>query len=221
MERSEERRFQGLSPFELKNKLVELAKHRGERLMLNAGARQSELVALAPRAAFFRLGEFAVAEAGASRSARLRRPAEEAPASPAALRAFLAGRDGEAGSALLEHGIRLRGSATTARSGPAGGRVGRPASSATTTAAGAACWPTPRRWCATTWWRSCSAATGRPAISTCSRSKGSAASPTSSSRCCTRACWRRATASRWAADLHAVPTRCRACPIRLRDRSRW
>ena len=31
MERSEERRYAGLSPFELKNRLVELAKHRGAR----------------------------------------------------------------------------------------------------------------------------------------------------------------------------------------------
>jgi hypothetical protein len=37
MERSEERRYEHLSPFELKNKLVELAKHRGERMKLNAG----------------------------------------------------------------------------------------------------------------------------------------------------------------------------------------
>jgi len=63
MERSEERRYEGLSPFELKNKLVELAKHRGERMMLNAGRGNPNWVALAPRAAFFRLGEFAVAEA--------------------------------------------------------------------------------------------------------------------------------------------------------------
>ena len=54
---------QGLSPFELKNKLVELAKHRGERMMLNAGRGNPNWIALEPRAAFFRLGEFAVAEA--------------------------------------------------------------------------------------------------------------------------------------------------------------
>ena len=63
MERDEERRYEGLSPFELKNKLVELAKHRGERMMLNAGRGNPNWIALEPRAAFFRLGEFAVAEA--------------------------------------------------------------------------------------------------------------------------------------------------------------
>ena len=62
MERSEERRYEGLSPFELKNKLVELAKHRGERLMLNAGRGNPNWVALDPRAAFFLLGAFAVGE---------------------------------------------------------------------------------------------------------------------------------------------------------------
>ncbi len=62
MNRSEEQRYAGLGPFELKNKLVELAKHRGERLMLNAGRGNPNWVALEPRAAFFRLGEFAVLE---------------------------------------------------------------------------------------------------------------------------------------------------------------
>lgn len=37
MDRNDLRCYQQLSPFELKNKLVELAKHRGERMMLNAG----------------------------------------------------------------------------------------------------------------------------------------------------------------------------------------
>ena len=46
MERSEERRYEGLSPFELKNKLVELAKHRGERMMLNAGRGNPNWIAL-------------------------------------------------------------------------------------------------------------------------------------------------------------------------------
>jgi aspartate 4-decarboxylase len=62
MDPSEERQCTGLSPFELKNRLVELAKHRGERLWLNAGRGNPNWVALAPRAAFFLLGQFAVAE---------------------------------------------------------------------------------------------------------------------------------------------------------------
>jgi len=62
MERSEKLRYEELSPFELKNKLVELARHRGERMMLNAGRGNPNWVAIEPRAAFFHLGEFAVAE---------------------------------------------------------------------------------------------------------------------------------------------------------------
>lgn len=51
-----------LSPFELKNTLIELATHRGERMMLNAGRGNPNWVALAPRAALVRLGEFALVE---------------------------------------------------------------------------------------------------------------------------------------------------------------
>ena len=105
MERTEERRYEGLSPFELKNKLVELAKHRGERMMLNAGRGNPNWIALEPRAAFFRLGEFAVDEARRVVLApdfgglpKKRDIAER-------LRAFLAGHAGAAGSALLARGV--------------------------------------------------------------------------------------------------------------------
>jgi aspartate 4-decarboxylase len=63
MDRREEHRCAGLSPFEIKNRLVELARHRGERTLLNAGRGNPNWVALEPRAAFFRLGQFALAEA--------------------------------------------------------------------------------------------------------------------------------------------------------------
>src|SRR5512137_2330055 len=105
MERAEERRYEGLSPFELKHKLVELAKHRGERLMLNAGRGNPNWVALAPRAAFFLLGEFALTEAQRVSLAadfgglpKKRGIAER-------LRAFLAEREAGPGKALLERGI--------------------------------------------------------------------------------------------------------------------
>lgn len=49
-----------LSPFELKNMLVELAKHRSEGMMLNAGRGNPNWVALEPRDAFFLLGAFAL-----------------------------------------------------------------------------------------------------------------------------------------------------------------
>ena len=105
MERTEERRYESLSPFELKNKLVELAKHRGERMMLNAGRGNPNWIALEPRAAFFLLGEFAVAEARRVALGpdfgglpKKRGIAER-------LRAFLAERSAAPGNALLERGI--------------------------------------------------------------------------------------------------------------------
>jgi len=105
MERSEERRYAGLSPFELKNRLVELAKHRGELMMLNAGRGNPNWVALEPRAAFFRLGEFAVDEA------RRTAPGHDFGGLPkkrgiaARLRSFLAGRPDAPGNGLLAKGV--------------------------------------------------------------------------------------------------------------------
>jgi len=105
MERSEERRYEGISPFELKNKLVELAKHRGERMMLNAGRGNPNWIALEPRAAFFRLGEFAVAEA---RRVALGPDFGGLPKKLGVaerLRAFLAERSAAPGNALLTRAI--------------------------------------------------------------------------------------------------------------------
>src|SRR5512139_3898474 len=101
MERAEERRYESLSPFELKNKLVELAKHRGERLMLNAGRGNPNWVALAPRAAFFRLGEFAVTEAAGVALGADFGGLPKKRGIAGRLRAFLAGRPGDAGSELI------------------------------------------------------------------------------------------------------------------------
>jgi len=106
MEKAEERRYEGLSPFELKNKLVELAKHRGERMMLNAGRGNPNWIALAPRAAFFRLGEFAVAEAGRVALGPDFGGLPKKRGIAGRLQAFLAEHAGAAGNALLERGIR-------------------------------------------------------------------------------------------------------------------
>ena len=62
MERDEERRYRNLSPFELKNKLVELASDRGERTLLNAARGNPNWIALEPRHAFMQLGVFALEE---------------------------------------------------------------------------------------------------------------------------------------------------------------
>ena len=55
-------RFANLSPFELKDKLIEIASSDAQRLMLNAGRGNPNFVATLPRWAFLALGEFAMAE---------------------------------------------------------------------------------------------------------------------------------------------------------------
>ena len=55
--------YAGLSPFELKDKLIALAESDAERMMLNAGRGNPNFLATVPRRAFLRLGEFAVHEA--------------------------------------------------------------------------------------------------------------------------------------------------------------
>jgi len=63
VDRSDLDRLSRLSPFELKNGLVELAASHAERLMLNAGRGNPNFLATAPRHAFFLLGVFAMQEA--------------------------------------------------------------------------------------------------------------------------------------------------------------
>ena len=61
-ERYEEKRYEGLSPFELKNKLIQMAETHHERMMLNAGRGNPNWVAITPRQGFFELGLFAIEE---------------------------------------------------------------------------------------------------------------------------------------------------------------
>lgn len=63
--RKEEKRLAALSPFELKNKLIDLADENHRRhaaTMLNAGRGNPNWTATVPREAFFLLGQFGVAE---------------------------------------------------------------------------------------------------------------------------------------------------------------
>ncbi|MFH1995441.1 MAG: bifunctional aspartate transaminase/aspartate 4-decarboxylase [Candidatus Omnitrophota bacterium] len=62
MRPSEEKRYEGLSPFELKNKLIQIAQTRHERMMLNAGRGNPNWVAITPRHGFFQFGLFALEE---------------------------------------------------------------------------------------------------------------------------------------------------------------
>ena len=55
--------YEKLSPFELKDKLIQMAGSHHERLMLNAGRGNPNWVATTPRYGFFQLGMFAMGEA--------------------------------------------------------------------------------------------------------------------------------------------------------------
>jgi aspartate 4-decarboxylase len=63
MEKSEEQKLSQLSPFEVKNKLIELAQKNHDYSMINAGRGNPNWVATKPRDAFFQLGLFAMEEA--------------------------------------------------------------------------------------------------------------------------------------------------------------
>lgn len=56
-------KFADLSPFELKDKLIEVAQTVPDRILLDAGRGNPNFLATLPRKAFIRLGEFAVMEA--------------------------------------------------------------------------------------------------------------------------------------------------------------
>lgn len=64
MTRKEEREYEVLSPFELKDKLIKMAESRHERMMLNAGRGNPNWVAVAPRQAFAQFMRFALGESG-------------------------------------------------------------------------------------------------------------------------------------------------------------
>jgi len=64
MKRSDdEKSYEKLSPFELKDKLMAMAEKKSEKLMLNAGRGNPNWVAAVSRHAFFLLGNFAMGEA--------------------------------------------------------------------------------------------------------------------------------------------------------------
>ncbi len=62
MTKSQEKKYEKLSPFELKNKLIDMAKTHSEKTMLNAGRGNPNWVTMIPRKAFFQFGIFALEE---------------------------------------------------------------------------------------------------------------------------------------------------------------
>jgi aspartate 4-decarboxylase len=65
MRKEETRKYSALSPFQLKDQLIQWAKSDSERMMLNAGRGNPNWLATTPRAGFFQLGLFAVEESQA------------------------------------------------------------------------------------------------------------------------------------------------------------
>ncbi|MEN8209322.1 MAG: bifunctional aspartate transaminase/aspartate 4-decarboxylase, partial [Candidatus Fermentibacteria bacterium] len=64
MDRAEiEKKYEPLSPFELKDKLISMSQNPQIRMMLNAGRGNPNWVAVQPREAFFLFGSFALEEA--------------------------------------------------------------------------------------------------------------------------------------------------------------
>ena len=55
-------KFSGLSPFELKDRLIKIATSDAQRLMLNAGRGNPNFLATLPRWAFLSLGDFSLRE---------------------------------------------------------------------------------------------------------------------------------------------------------------
>lgn len=70
MLKEQEKAYEALSPFEIKNKLIEIATQKltdphdrkSARMMLNAGRGNPNWIATTPREAFFTLGQFGIAE---------------------------------------------------------------------------------------------------------------------------------------------------------------
>jgi aspartate 4-decarboxylase len=62
MTRAEEKEYEVLSPFELKDKLIKMAESHHERMMLNAGRGNPNWVAVAPRQGYAQLMRFALKE---------------------------------------------------------------------------------------------------------------------------------------------------------------
>jgi aspartate 4-decarboxylase len=107
MKPEDERRYGKLSPFELKNKLVALAKERSERTWLNAGRGNPNWLALAPRAAFFRLGLFALEEASRASWGRDLGRVPEREGIANRLQAFVSKQAANPGVRLLGDGVEL------------------------------------------------------------------------------------------------------------------
>ena len=171
---SKMRELEKLSPFELKDKLIQLAAEPNKasaRAMLNAGRGNPNWIATTPREAFFTLGRFGIEESkrvwddsdlGGHAAEEGHRPA--LPRVP---------RTAAARSRAWRCCARASTTAwASSASTPTLSCTSSPtASSATTTRCPIACSRTASASCTSTWCRRCATAARRAASSTCSRSK--------------------------------------------------
>jgi aspartate 4-decarboxylase len=98
---AEEKQYEGLSPFELKNKLADLAQTHHEKMMINAGRGNPNWIATGPREAFFLFGAFALQEGRRVMSRPGMAGAPEATGSGQRLLAFCAAHGDRAGAQFL------------------------------------------------------------------------------------------------------------------------
>ncbi len=105
-----DRRLERLDPFELKDKLIAMARARrgaGARTILNAGRGNPDWHAIEPREALFELGRFAIEEARRTAPAPGLGGAPQKPGIARRLRAFLAVQAPTPGVRFLQRALRL------------------------------------------------------------------------------------------------------------------
>jgi len=104
---TEEKRYEKLSPFEIKNKLIQMAESNYKRKMLNAGRGNPNWIAVTPREGFFQLGLFALEES----KRNLLRPGFGSPAEKAGIverfESFLEKNAGRPGIQFLKQAIEF------------------------------------------------------------------------------------------------------------------
>lgn len=110
-DRADQRRWEELSPFELKDRLIDLAGDNYKRTavaMLNAGRGNPNWIAAEPREAFFLLGRFGIAESTRDWDEwESLGGVPQAPGIAERFRAFLTDHHGEPGAELLGNGLDL------------------------------------------------------------------------------------------------------------------
>ena len=107
MQRSnEEKGYEALSPFELKNKLISMAQTHRERIMLNAGRGNPNWVAIAPREGFFQFGMFALSESQRSPHRPGLGTVAEKAGLPGRFKDYLTKNGGSPGAAFLTEAFR-------------------------------------------------------------------------------------------------------------------